>query len=107
MQIRMTIGDASVTGTLVNTDAARDFASLLPLTLALEDYASTEKIAYLPRKLVTGGAPKGIDPDVGDIAYYAPWGTSRSTTVISAFRRASSGLAGSTAESRSWRVLSR
>ena len=47
---------------------------MLPLTLPLEDHASTEKIAYPPRKLSTEGAPAGTDPDVGDIAYYAPWG---------------------------------
>jgi len=74
MKIRMTIDGTSVTATLDDTEAARDFASLLPLTLRLEDYASTEKIAFLPRKLATAGAPKGTDPDVGDIAYYAPWG---------------------------------
>ena len=44
------------------------------LTLALEEYAQTEKIAYLPRKLTTQAASEGIDPQVGDIAYYAPWG---------------------------------
>jgi hypothetical protein len=27
-----------------------------------------------PRKLSTSGARPGSDPDVGDIAYYAPWG---------------------------------
>jgi hypothetical protein len=46
----------------------------LPLTLILEDYASTEKIAYLTRKLSEEGAPAGVDPSVGDITYYAPWG---------------------------------
>jgi len=44
------------------------------MTITLEDYASTEKIAYMPRKLSTAGAPDGVDPAVGDIAYYAPWG---------------------------------
>jgi hypothetical protein len=74
MKIRITIGDKVVTATLTDSEAARDFVSLLPLTLALEDYAKTEKISYLPRKLSTTGAPAGSDPDVGDIAYYAPWG---------------------------------
>jgi len=46
----------------------------LPLTLTSEDYASTEKIARLPRKLSNKGAPDGVDPDVGDITDYAPWG---------------------------------
>ena len=37
-------------------------------------HAATEKITYLPRKLSTAGAPAGIDPAVGDMAYYSPWG---------------------------------
>jgi hypothetical protein len=74
MKIRIDIEGTFVTATLDDTEAARDFASLLPLTVTLEDYHSTEKIADLPRKLSTKGAPPGSDPEVGDIAYYAPWG---------------------------------
>jgi len=74
VKIRMTVEGRPVMATLEDTEVARDFGSLLPLTETLEDYASTEKIAYLPRKLATAGAPAGYDPDVGDIAYYAPWG---------------------------------
>ena len=74
MKIRLTINGQSTTATLDDNATARDFLSLLPLTLTLEDYASTEKIAYPPRKLSTQGAPAGIDPEVGDITYYAPWG---------------------------------
>lgn len=74
MKIRMTIDGRAATATLYDNATARDFFSLLPMTLTLEDYASTEKIAYPPRKLSTQDAPAGIDPDVGDITYYAPWG---------------------------------
>jgi hypothetical protein len=75
MKIRMNIeGGPAITGTLEDSRAARDFASLLPLRLTLTDYAATEKVSDLPRRLVTEGAPAGIDPEVGDIAYYAPWG---------------------------------
>ena len=74
MKIRIEIEGRSVIATLNGSEAAHDFASLLPLTMTLEDYASTEKIANLPRKLSTRGAPPGSEPDVGDIAYYAPWG---------------------------------
>lgn len=74
VKIRMTSGDTSLTGILDDTDVARDIVSLLPLTLTLEDYASAEKIPYLPRKLSTAGAPRGTEPHVGDITYYAPWG---------------------------------
>ena len=74
VKLRITIGAAVLTATLEDTPAARDFASLLPLTLTLRDYAGTEKISDLPRRLSTEGAPAGIDPSVGDITYYAPWG---------------------------------
>ena len=40
----------------------------------MNDYAATEKISDLPRRLSTEGAPLGSDPSVGDIAYYSPWG---------------------------------
>ena len=74
MKIRMTMAGKIITASLEESDSARDFFAMLPLTLPLEDYAETEKIAYLPGKLTTQGAPKGIDPNVGDICYYAPWG---------------------------------
>jgi hypothetical protein len=75
MKIRINIGGtAMVTATLDDNETAKDFVSLLPMMLTFEDYASTEKISYLPRKLSTKGAPPGCDPSVGDITYYAPWG---------------------------------
>ncbi|HZP93959.1 MAG TPA: cyclophilin-like fold protein [Burkholderiales bacterium] len=74
MRIRLTINGTAITASLNDNATARDFLSLLPLTLTLEDYAATEKIAYLPRKLSTAGAPAGFDPSIGDITYYAPWG---------------------------------
>lgn len=74
MNIKMTIAGQIIMATLEESHSARDFFAMLPLTLPLEDYASTEKIAYLPRKLTTQDAPKGIDPDAEDITYYAPWG---------------------------------
>jgi hypothetical protein len=74
MKIRMNVEGTAITATLEDNETARDFVSLLPMTLTLEDYAATEKISYLPRKLSTKGAPPGCDPSVGDITYYAPWG---------------------------------
>ena len=74
MKIRLVVDGTPLTATLDNSAAARDFASLLPLSLTLDDYESTEKISDLPRRLSTKDAPPGSDPDVGDIAYYAPWG---------------------------------
>jgi hypothetical protein len=74
VKINIRIGDRVSPATLNGSQAAQDFASLLPLSLTLEDYASTEKISDLPKRLSIDGAPPGFDPSVGDITYYAPWG---------------------------------
>ncbi|MDH2431391.1 cyclophilin-like fold protein [Pokkaliibacter sp. MBI-7] len=74
MKIQLLVNGKALDATLNDSAASRDFMSLLPLTLTLTDYASNEKIADLPKKLSLQGAPAGIDPEVGDITYYAPWG---------------------------------
>jgi len=74
MKIRLTINGKAINATLIDNATAKDFLTLLPMTLTLEDYAATEKISYLPRKLSTAGAPVGSDPSDGDVTYYAPWG---------------------------------
>ena len=74
MKIRLTFNGQSITATLDDSPTTRDFITLLPLTLTFEDYAKTEKIAYLPRTLSEAGAPAGMDPSIGDITYYSPWG---------------------------------
>lgn len=74
MRVRIIIEDIELMATLEDTAAGRDFASLLPLDLALQDYHGIEKISDLPMRLSTAGAPAGVDPDIGDITYYAPWG---------------------------------
>jgi hypothetical protein len=73
-KINLKLPDKTLTATLYDRPTARDFASVLPLTLTLEDYSKTEKISDLPKKLTTAAAPAGANPSVGDIAYYAPWG---------------------------------
>lgn len=73
-KIRMTIDGTEITATLDDNATSRDFVSLLPMTLTLGDYSKTEKVSDLPRRLSTEGAPEGIDPSIGDITYYAPWG---------------------------------
>jgi hypothetical protein len=74
IKVNIDVEGTTVVSTFDDSPTARDFASLLPLTLTLEDYHSTEKVSDLPRRLSTEGAPAGIDPSPGDIAYYAPWG---------------------------------
>jgi hypothetical protein len=74
MKIRIKLGDTTLTATLGDNATSRDFVSLLPLTLRLKNYATSEKIADLSKRLSTEGAPAGYHPRVGDITYYAPWG---------------------------------
>lgn len=74
MKIDLHLENVTLPATLLDNPTARAFAAILPLTMELEDYASTEKIAYLPKKLTTEGAPRGYEPKAGDLTYYAPWG---------------------------------
>ncbi len=72
--IHVIVGNETLSATLDDTPAGRDFATLLPLDLTLGDYQATEKIADLPRPLDTTDAPARYTPKAGDITYYAPWG---------------------------------
>jgi hypothetical protein len=74
MKIRMNVEGTVITATLDDNATSRDFVSLLPLSLTLQDYAATEKISDLPKRLSTAGAPRGSEPSSGDISYYSPWG---------------------------------
>ncbi|MEV0089562.1 cyclophilin-like fold protein [Saccharopolyspora sp. NPDC050642] len=72
--VRFTSGDTSVDVTIgEDSPATRDFLSMLPLTIGLEEFAGREKISYLPRELNHAGAP-GSDPEDGDLIYFTPWG---------------------------------
>ena len=73
-QIRVTIGDAVLTGRLWDNATARDLIVQLPLTLTFRDFNGLEKISQLPRKLSMEGVPAGDDPFPRDIGYYAPSG---------------------------------
>lgn len=72
--IRITVGDTVLTARLADNTTAYDLAAQLPLTLAFTDLNGVEKVAELPRRLSVEGAPTGADPDIADIAYYAPYG---------------------------------
>ena len=74
MNVRLTIDAHQIDATPNDSGAARDFTNLLPLSLGLDDFHQTERIAYPPRKLDTSGAPEAAEPQAGDLAYYTPWG---------------------------------
>jgi hypothetical protein len=72
--VRFSAGSTAVELTIdEDNPAIRDFLSMLPLTLTLEEFNGREKIAYLPRELAHEGSP-GSDPEDGDLIYYIPWG---------------------------------
>jgi hypothetical protein len=72
--VRFTAGSTSVEVTIdQDNPAVRDFLSMLPLTLTLEEFTGREKIGYLPHRLTHSGSP-GSDPEDGDLIYYVPWG---------------------------------
>ncbi|MER6922932.1 cyclophilin-like fold protein [Streptomyces spiralis] len=74
MDIRVTLDGRAVDATLNDSPAARDLATLLPLTPDLKDFHGTERVGYPPRELTTAGAPEPSAAKPGDLAYYAPWG---------------------------------
>ena len=67
-------GNQEIFVVLDDNQTSKDFLEMLPLTLTFEDFNNTEKIATLQNKLSTEGAPSGYTPQIGDFAYYAPWG---------------------------------
>ena len=73
-RITITVGDSVITATMHDNPTARDFVSLLPLTLDMRDFNNIEKIADLPRALSTENAPIGYQPSAGAITLFAPWG---------------------------------
>lgn len=74
MKVRFSFNGRDFTATLYDNPSARDFASMLPLDLKIDDYSTNEKIAYLPRKLTTAGSGPFGDEAPGDLCYYSPWG---------------------------------
>lgn len=75
VKVRIAIGSKMMTAELDDNPTARDFLSLLPLTVTLRDYSRAEKVSdALPRRLSEAGAPEIAAGETGDIAYYAPWG---------------------------------
>src|SRR5256886_16656007 len=71
MKIRLKVGATPLTATLLESKASRDFASLLPLTLTMNDLFRREKYGHLPRPISEEGR-RAHTYEVGQIAYWAP-----------------------------------
>ena len=75
MKVNITVGSNTITATMEDNAAGRDFLSRLPLEVTLSDFNNiTEKIFYPSPALTTEGVTRGCAPVPGDITIYAPWG---------------------------------
>lgn len=71
MKIKISVSGKVLTATLVDNETARDFVSLLPLNLSLNDLFGREKFGNLPKALSEKG-PRTHAYEAGDIAYWSP-----------------------------------
>jgi hypothetical protein len=71
MKIRLKVGNKVLTATLADNKTARDFVSLLPLTLTMNDLFGREKFGHLPRAISEEGK-RTHKYAIGDIAYWSP-----------------------------------
>jgi len=71
VKLRLRVEDSVVTATLVDNKTSRDLASLLPLTLTMNDLFRREKYGHLP-KAISREAKRSRSFEVGDIGYWSP-----------------------------------
>lgn len=75
LNINIIAGGQTITATMEDNGAVRNFLSRLPLEVTLEDYNNgTEKIFYPTPELSLEDTPRGCEPTAGDITIYEPWG---------------------------------
>ena len=71
MKIRITLNGKAITATLIDSETTRDFISLLPLTLTMNDLFGREKFGHLPRAISEGGK-RTRTYEVGDVICWSP-----------------------------------
>ncbi len=71
MKIRLKIDDKVITATLNDSKTTRDFISLLPFTLTMNDLFRREKFAHLPRAISEEGK-RSHTYEVGQVVYWSP-----------------------------------
>jgi hypothetical protein len=71
MKIKIKIGGNIVSATLADNATARDFVSVLPLRVSMDDLFGREKYGDVPKALSEDG-PRRKRYEVGDIAYWSP-----------------------------------
>lgn len=71
-KIKMSFDKKEIIIRIFENESSKDFLSKLPMTLVFEDFAKTEKIAYLNKKLIIDKVSSS--KETSDFCYYAPWG---------------------------------
>jgi hypothetical protein len=71
IKIRLRVNDKIITATMIDSKTTRDFISLLPQTLAMNDLFRREKYAHLPKAISTEGV-RVHTYEVGEIVYWSP-----------------------------------
>lgn len=72
VKIRVTINEGKIlTATMMDNEASRDFLSLLPLTVTMDDLFGREKYGPIPKKL-SNKPDKSYRYEVGQIGYWSP-----------------------------------
>ncbi len=75
LKVKISVGDRTITATMEDNAAGKDFLSRLPLEVTLNDFNNTtEKIFYPEPALTLEGVKRSCAPVPGDITIYAPWG---------------------------------
>jgi hypothetical protein len=69
--IRVRVRNKVLTARVIDSRTVRDFVSLLPLTLTMDDLFGREKAGPLPRALANGGK-RTHTVAAGDIVYWSP-----------------------------------
>jgi hypothetical protein len=70
-RLRITVGNTVLTAGLINNETARDFLTLLPMTVRASDYVSREKYWHLSRALATKSEHEN-EYERGDLGFWIP-----------------------------------
>ena len=71
MKIRLKVGDQAIAAKLIESETTRDFVSLLPLTLTMNDLFGREKFGH-PMRALSEGRKRTRTYEVGEVIYWSP-----------------------------------
>jgi hypothetical protein len=70
-RLRITVGNTILTARLIDNETARDFLTLLPMTVRTSDYMSREKYWHLPCALAAR-SEREDEYERGDLGFWIP-----------------------------------